>query len=312
MRPDRIVCGADSEQAIDTLTRIYTPLAQRGYRVLFTEIETAEVIKYAANAFLAVKISYINEIADLCEVVGADVDSVAAAIGMDRRIGPAFLRAGPGWGGSCFPKDTRALKAIADDHVVSLRIVDAAIEANMQRRDLILQKIEIACGGSVSGKRLAVFGLTFKGQTDDIRESPSIELIRELAERGARIRAYDPSHPADARRMLPGLVMTKTAVDAVRSGDGLIVLTDWKDFLKLDLGELAAYMANPVLIDIRNLFDEGVARMAGFDHYVRVGRRSVVIPKLIPSQSGPQESPAQLGGVRKILSLVNDTASVAN
>lgn len=274
MEPDRVVCGADNEQAMDVLRRIYAPLDQQGCRVLFTEIETAEVIKYAANAFLAVKISYINEIADLCEVVGADVERVATAIGMDHRIGAAFLRAGPGWGGSCFPKDTRALKAMAAEHVVPLRILEAAIEANARRRDVVLQKIEAACGGSVKGKRIAVFGLTFKGQTDDVRESPSIEVIRELAALGARVRAYDPAHPAEAGRMLPQLVMASRPVEAVRSADALVVLTDWKEFLECDLGELAAYMAQPILVDIRNLFNENEARMAGFGHYVRIGRRS--------------------------------------
>ncbi|MGU7768685.1 UDP-glucose dehydrogenase family protein [Burkholderia sp. MR1-5-21] len=274
MHPDRIVIGAEHEQAIAVLKRIFDPLERQGCDVLLTEIETAEVIKYASNAFLAVKISYINEIADLCEAVGADVDRVAAAMGLDHRIGAACLKAGPGWGGSCFPKDTRALRAIAADHVVSLRIVDAAIEANMMRRDTIVKKIEAACGGGVARKRLAVFGLTFKGETDDVRESPSIEVIRTLAERGARIRAYDPSRPAGAVRILPGLVMASCAVDAIKSADALIVLTDWKAFRDCDLEELVAYMSDPVLIDLRNLFDEDVVRSSGFRHYVRIGRKA--------------------------------------
>lgn len=274
MHPDRVVCGVEDERALDILHRIYAPLEQQGCNVVFTEIETAEIIKYAANAFLAVKISYINEIADLCEVVGADVDRVAAAIGLDHRIGAAFLRAGPGWGGSCFPKDTRALRAMAADHVVPLRIVDAAIEANGQRKENILRKIEAACGGSVAGKRLAVFGLTFKGQTDDIRESPSIDLVDALHARGARIHAYDPAHPADAFRLLPGLVMTRCAIDAVRNADAMVMLTDWNDFLNLDLGELAAYMSDPVLVDMRNLFDEAMVLRCGFRHYARIGRKA--------------------------------------
>jgi UDPglucose 6-dehydrogenase len=241
--------------------------------VLTTGIETAELIKYAANAFLAIKISYINEIADLCEMVGADVDRVAAGIGLDHRIGAAFLKAGPGWGGSCFPKDTRALKATAAEHVITMRIVDAAIESNTQRKYAILKKIETACGGSVAGKRLAIFGLTFKGQTDDVRESPSIDLIRSLVEQGARIRAYDPSSPAEASRLLPGLCMAETAVDAIKSADALVILTDWQQFMDCDLDELAAYMADPVMIDLRNLFDEQTVCRKGFRHYVRVGRK---------------------------------------
>lgn len=273
LHPDRIVFGTENEAAASILRRIYAPLENQGYAVLATGIETAELIKYAANAFLAIKISYINEIADLCEMVGADVDRVAAGIGLDHRIGAAFLNAGPGWGGSCFPKDTRALRATAAKHVVPMRIVDAAIESNTQRKFSILKKIEAACGGSVTGKRLAIFGLTFKGQTDDVRESPSIDLIRALTERGAKIRAYDPSSPAAAAQLLPGLWMADTAVDAIKSADALLILTDWKQFIDYDLGELAAYMADPVMVDLRNLFDEQTVCRKGFRHYTCVGRK---------------------------------------
>lgn len=274
LHPDRIVFGTENERAAEIMQRIYAPLEILGYDVLKTGIETAELIKYAANAFLAVKISYINEIADLCEIVGADVDRVAAGIGLDHRIGAAFLRAGPGWGGSCFPKDTRALKATAAQHVVPMRIVDAAIESNTQRKYAILKKIESACGGSVAGKRLAIFGLTFKGQTDDVRESPSIDLIRALTEQGARIRAYDPSSPAEATRLLPGLCMTTSAIDAVKSADALVVLTDWQQFIDCDLSELSAYMSDPVMLDLRNLYDEQTVCSKGFRHYMRIGRKT--------------------------------------
>ena len=288
MHPDRIVFGTESEQAAVIMRRIYAPLESLGYDVLTTGIETAELIKYAANAFLAIKISYINEIADLCEIVGADVDRVATGIGLDHRIGAAFLKAGPGWGGSCFPKDTRALKATAAEHVVPMRIVDAAIESNTQRKYAILKKINSACGGSVAGKRLAVFGLTFKGQTDDVRESPSIDLIRALTEQGAKIRAYDPSSPAEASRLLPGLCMAASAVDAVKSADALVVLTDWQQFIDCDLAELSAYMADPVMIDLRNLFDEKTVCSKGFRHYMRVGRKSTnslrARPGLVPQK----------------------------
>lgn len=281
MHPDRVVYGVEHARAAEIMGKIYAPLEAQGHQVLATEIETAEVIKYAANAFLAVKISYINEIADLCEVAGADVERVAAAIGLDRRIGRAFLNAGPGWGGSCFPKDTRALKAIANDHQVPLRVVEAAIEANTRRKDSVLRKIETACGGSVAGKRLAVLGLTFKGQTDDIRESPAIDVIRELCARGARVRAYDPSHPDEALRVLPNLVMKPTAVDAVRDADALVVLTDWLAFADIDLGELAAHMADAVMVDLRNLYAEEVARQGGFRHYVRLGRKVQPAPERV-------------------------------
>jgi UDPglucose 6-dehydrogenase len=274
MRPDRIVFGTDNDQAAAIMRRIYARLEEKGHAVLATEIETAELIKYASNAFLAVKISYINEIADLCEMVGADVERVADGMGLDHRIGPTCLKAGPGWGGSCFPKDTRALKATAAEYVVPMRIVDAAIEANMARKDAVLKKIETACGGSVAGKRVAVFGLTFKGKTDDVRESPSIEVIRALCERGAKVRAYDPSHPATATRILPHLMMAATPVGAVRSADALVILTDWEEFAECDLGELAAYMADPVMVDLRNLFEESAVRSNGFRYYARVGRKT--------------------------------------
>lgn len=297
LHPDRIVFGTENEPAAVIMRRIYAPLESLGYEVLPTGIETAELIKYAANAFLAIKISYINEIADLCETVGADVDLVAAGIGLDHRIGAAFLKAGPGWGGSCFPKDTRALKATAAEHVVPMRIVDAAIESNTQRKYGILKKIESACGGSVAGKRLAVFGLTFKGQTDDVRESPSIDLIRALTEQGAKIRAYDPSSPAEASRLLPGLCMTASAVDAVKSADALVVLTDWKQFIDCDLGELSAYMSDPVMIDLRNLFDEQTVCSHGFRHYMRVGRKPAnalrAHPALVLQQKRLDSTPLQ-------------------
>jgi UDPglucose 6-dehydrogenase len=275
MRPDRIVYGTESEQAADVMRRIYAPLQALGYEVFPTDIETAEVIKYAANAFLAVKISYINEMADLCEAVGADVEHVATGMGLDHRIGAPFLKAGPGWGGSCFPKDTRALRAIATQHVVPMRIVDAAIEANSQRKAVMLRKIEQACGGGVKGKRLAVFGLTFKGQTDDVRESPSIELIRALAASGASICAYDPSQPSEAAQLLPVDVrFSTTAQGAVENADALVILTDWKSFFDYDLSEMAAHMADPVMVDLRNMFDEAEALYRGFRLYTRVGRRA--------------------------------------
>ncbi|PRG23313.1 UDP-glucose dehydrogenase family protein [Burkholderia multivorans] len=272
MHPDRVVFGAEHPRAIEIMNAIYAPLAAAGHLVLATEIETAELVKYAANAFLAVKISYINEISDLCEAVGADVELVANGMGLDRRIGAAFLRAGPGWGGSCFPKDTRALKATASEHAVPLRIVSAAIESNALRKAQILQRIENACGGSIKGKRIAVLGLTFKGQTDDVRESPSIDVIQLLVGAGAHIRAYDPARPHEASRLLPQVFMESSAVDAVRSADAVVVMTEWKAFETLDLADLADHMSDPVMLDMRNLFDERRAADCGFRRYERVGR----------------------------------------
>lgn len=272
MHPDRVVFGAEHPRAIEIMKAIYAPLEATGHLVLATEIETAELVKYAANAFLAVKISYINEISDLCEAVGADVDLVANGMGLDRRIGASFLKAGPGWGGSCFPKDTRALKATASEHAVPLRIVSAAIESNALRKEQILRRIEKACGGSIKDKRIAVLGLTFKGQTDDVRESPSIDVIQLLVGAGAHIRAYDPARPHEASRLLPQVFMEGSAIDAVRSADAVVVMTEWKAFEALDLADLADHMADPVMLDMRNLFSERLAVDSGFRRYERVGR----------------------------------------
>lgn len=274
MRPDRIVLGTENNAAARIMQQVYAPLIEAGAVLLVAAPETAEMIKYASNAFLAVKVSYINEVADLCEQVGADIGPVALGIGLDRRIGQQFLQVGPGWGGSCFPKDTRALRATAADNAVPMRIVEAAIEANDQRKHAVVRKVESICGGSVAGKRLAVFGLTFKSGTDDLRESPSIDAIRALSGRGARVRAYDPSQPTEAIRLLPGLVMASTPVATVRNADVLIVLTDWKEFAECDLDQLAAYMADPIMIDLRNLFDEMAVRNHGFRHYVCLGRKT--------------------------------------
>lgn len=273
MMPDRVVYGTDHAEAAAVIRQIYAPLEQQGHALLATDIESAELIKYAANAFLAIKLSYINEIADLCESVGANVQKVVDGIGSDRRIGLEFLKPGPGWGGSCFPKDARALTAAAADHAVSLRVVDAAMEANRERKNAVVRKIATACGGSLEGKRVAAFGLTFKGQTDDIRESPSIAVIRALSEQGAKVRAYDPAHPAEAGRVLPGLAMMGTALAAVRNADVLVVLTDWREFVECDLEELAAYMADPVMVDFRNLFNDRYVLSHGFHRYLCVGHK---------------------------------------
>jgi UDPglucose 6-dehydrogenase len=274
MKPDRIVVGVEDERSADVMRRIYAPFMKMSRKFILTDIETAEIIKYAANAFLAVKISYINEVADLCEAVGADVEKVAIGIGSDQRIGSAFLKVGPGWGGSCFPKDTRALHTTATDNGVPMRIVEAAIESNTRRKKSIVNRIEAACGGSLAGKKLAVFGLTFKGQTDDMRESPSLDVVPALLARGAEVQAFDPSMPADALRLLPNVLITETPISAARGADALIVLTDWSDFLKYDLADIAKVMTDPVMIDLRNMFDEGTVRQSGFRRYAGMGRRA--------------------------------------
>jgi len=277
MEPDRIVIGAEDPRAIAVMKRIYDPFVGAGQKLMVTGIETAELIKYAANAFLAVKISFINEMADLCEELGADVEQVAAGIGSDARIGPAFLRVGPGWGGSCFPKDTKALQATAHDLGVPVRIVEAAVTANAERKKAMAERIAAACDGAVKGKRIAVLGLTFKGQTDDMRDSPSLDIVPALIARGAEVVAYDPSSPKEAARLLPEVTLAESAADAARGADALVVLAEWKVFRSLDLGRLARLMRHRALVDLRNLFTAAEAKAAGFDRYTSIGRADRIV-----------------------------------
>jgi UDPglucose 6-dehydrogenase len=274
MEPDRIVVGCENAAALSVMRRIYAPLSAQNTPFVETDIETAEMIKYAANAFLAVKVSFINEISDLCEAVGADVSDVARGIGLDKRIGSSFLRAGPGWGGSCFPKDTRALEMVAQDVNLPLKIVGAAMRANTDRKRDMAARIEKLCGGNIKGKKLAVLGLTFKGQTDDMRESPSLDILPLLVDAGAHVRAFDPSDPHGAADMLPGVELFSSAGAAAAGSDALIVLTDWMVFKSYDLSELAAVMNDPVLIDLRNLFDRQKSADAGFKNYFDLGSRN--------------------------------------
>jgi UDPglucose 6-dehydrogenase len=276
MEPDRIVVGCENAAALQVMRRIYAPLSAQNTPFVETDIETAEMIKYAANAFLAVKVSFINEISDLCEAVGADVSDVARGIGLDKRIGSSFLRAGPGWGGSCFPKDTRALEMVAQDVSLPLKIVGAAMQANTDRKRDMAARIAKLCGGNIKGKKLAVLGLTFKGQTDDMRESPSLDILPLLVEAGAHVRAFDPSDPHGAADMLPGVELFSSAGAAAMGSDALIVLTDWMVFKSYDLSELAAVMNDPVLIDLRNLFDRQKSVDAGFKNYFDLGSRNSV------------------------------------
>jgi UDPglucose 6-dehydrogenase len=282
MEPDRIVVGVESPAALKVMQAIYAPLVAQDVPLLVTTVGTAQMIKYAANAFLAVKVSYINEIADLCEAVGADVEVVARGIGLDNRIGPSFLKTGPGWGGSCLPKDTLALQAVAEDARTQVAIVEAAIDANNRRKSAMARRIVRIAGGDVAGKdmagkdmegrTIALLGLTFKGQTDDMRQSPAIDIARELMRAGARVAAYDPSQPHDAARLLPGVTLAASAVEAAAGADAVALVTDWKSFRSLDFSAIAAAMRTPVMIDLRNFLDEGLVRAAGFTAYHRLGK----------------------------------------
>lgn len=273
LEPDRIVVGLTNPAARDVMQNIYAPLTASGnVPFVVTGIQTAELVKYAANAFLAVKISFINEIADLCEAVDADIGEVARGVGLDKRIGSAFLNTGPGWGGSCFPKDTRALLATSAAVDVKSQIVAAAVQANEDRKTDMVSRIVAAVGGDVSGKRIAVLGVTFKGQTDDMRESTSLVVLPSLQALGAEIVAFDPSRPHEAGKLLPGVTMVGHQMDAVAGADALVILTDWTIFRLYDYKAMAAIMASPVLVDLRNLLDAKHADACGFSRYISLGR----------------------------------------
>lgn len=274
LNPDRIVIGTNSERARRMLLDLYAPLGKKGVRIVATDRETAEITKYAANSFLATKIAFINEIADLCERVGGNVAEVAEAIGLDRRIGESYLQVGPGYGGSCFPKDTRAFVATADELGVAQRIVATAIAANDQRKSGMAKRIEDANGGSVDGKTLAVLGLTFKANTDDMRDAPSLTIVPALQKRGANIRAYDPGIDGRAVEFLPGIECCDSAYDAAHEADSVVVMTEWPEFREIDLERLYQRMRGRTLIDLRNIFSLDAVRSAGFD-YVSIGRRPV-------------------------------------
>lgn len=271
MFPDRIVIGCDQFEAEMVMRRIYAPLIAANVPIVITDSTTAELIKYAANAFLAVKVSFINEVSDLCEALGADIRDVANGIGLDRRIGGAFLRPGPGWGGSCFPKDTRALLATASHSSVRVSTVEAAIASNSARKSSMAQRVVQSCGGRVDGKNICVFGLTFKGQTDDMRESPALEIIKDLVNLGANVTAFDPSKPEAASQLLPQIRHAYSPQHAVAGSDLLLILTDWGVFTTYDMSELASLMRDPVMLDLRNLFDKNAILAGGFRKYQGLG-----------------------------------------
>jgi UDPglucose 6-dehydrogenase len=269
--PDRVVVGTDDERARRLMAELYRPLFINETPILFTNRRTAELIKYAANAFLATKITFINEMAELCEKVGANVQEVARGMGFDRRIGSKFLHAGPGFGGSCFPKDASALAAIGQRHGAPVRIIETVIGVNNARKSAMVQKIMGACGGAVRRKRLAVLGLAFKPNTDDIREAPSLSILPVLVAEGAEVVAYDPAAMGEARKLLPEVKFAPDPYACVEGADALVLLTEWDEFRALDLDRVRAALRKPVAVDLRNVYkpDEMVAR--GFT-YVSIGR----------------------------------------
>ena len=272
--PDRIVVGSDDDRARKVLAEIYRPLYLNAPPIIFVSRRTAELIKYASNAFLATKITFINEMADLCEQVGADVQEVARGMGLDNRIGGKFLHAGPGFGGSCFPKDTSALIKTAHDHGVPLRLVETVSTVNEQRKRAMARRVVQALGGSVRGKIIAVLGLTFKPNTDDTRDSPAIPLITALHDLGAIVRGYDPAGMEQAKPLLPDVHYCQSAYSAAEGADAVVIATEWEQFRALDLTRLKAVMMQPVIVDLRNIYRADEMRRAAF-RYVPIGRAEV-------------------------------------
>jgi UDPglucose 6-dehydrogenase len=270
-RPDRVVVGVESERAKDVLERLYRPLNLIQAPILFTSLETAELIKYATNSFLASKITFINEMADLCERVGADVQVLAKGIGLDGRIGSKFLHPGPGYGGSCFPKDTTALLRIAEEAGSPLRIVESVVAVNDGRKRTMVRRIVQACGGSVQGKTIAILGVTFKPNTDDVRESPSLVILPALQAEGATVRAYDPEGMTTAAALLPDVVWCEDAYDAMEAADAVVILTEWNAFRTLDLARARERLHQPIMVDLRNVYDPAEMIAAGFS-YTSIGR----------------------------------------
>jgi UDPglucose 6-dehydrogenase len=275
-RPDRVVVGCDGERAREAMREVYRPLYLHETPILFTSPESSELIKYAANAFLATKITFINEMADLCEKLGGDVQDVARGIGLDGRIGSKFLHAGPGFGGSCFPKDTLALLKTSQDSGAPTRIVEAVVAVNEARKVRMAEKIEHAFGG-VRGKTVAVLGLTFKPNTDDMRDAPSLVIVPRLMSAGAAIRAYDPEGAKEAAKELGGVTFCASAYDALEGADGVVLLTEWNEFRALDFARMKALLKRPLMVDLRNVYRPAQMEAAGFT-YVSVGRATAGAP----------------------------------
>ncbi len=267
MRPDRIVIGTESERAKEILRRIYRPLSLRETPLLFADLETAELIKYAANAFLALKISYINQISDLCEKVGADVHDVARGIGLDGRIGPKFLHPGPGYGGSCFPKDTNALMHTAREVGAPLSLVEATVSYNEARKSDMAERVLALLDGNAKGKRVAILGLTFKPNTDDMREAPSLTILPRLRAAGIEVTAHDPAGMEEARKLMPDVIYCEDAYETLAGADALVLLTEWNAYRGMDIRRMHGLMRQPLVIDLRNVYRSREMRRAGFTYH---------------------------------------------
>jgi UDPglucose 6-dehydrogenase len=271
MRPDRVVIGTNSERAKEVMRNLYRPLYLIETPIVFTSRQSSELIKYAANTFLATKITFINEIADLCEQVDANVHDVARGIGLDGRIGRKFLHAGPGYGGSCFPKDTRALVSTARDAGSPLKIIETVVALNDERKQKMAERVIAACGGDLNGKTVAVLGLTFKPNTDDMRESPSLDIVPALQKAGATVRAYDPEGMHEAKTMLDHVIWCDGAYETMNDADVLVIITEWNEFRALDLDRVKTLMKKPVMVDLRNIYDPADMSEQGFDYH-SIGR----------------------------------------
>jgi UDPglucose 6-dehydrogenase len=271
MRPDRVVIGVDGERAAEVLKAIYKPLYLTETPMVVTNLETAELIKYATNAFLATKISFVNEMANLCEAVGADVADLAKGIGLDGRIGRKFLHPGPGYGGSCFPKDTLALIRIAQEHGTPSRIVETVVEVNAAQKARMIRKIREALGGHEAGKTIAVLGLTFKPETDDMREAPSLSILPALVEKGATVNAHDPQGKVTARQLMPEISYFDDPYEACRGADAVVLMTEWNQYRALDFEKIKKMLKHPAFIDLRNVYDPQTMADLGFS-YTGVGR----------------------------------------
>jgi UDPglucose 6-dehydrogenase len=292
MYPDRVVIGTRDPKAAELMRDVYSPLTAAGVPFIITDVETAELIKYASNGFLATKISFINEVAQICEAWGANVEVVAKGMGLDARIGPKFLSTGPGFGGSCFPKDTRAAAQIARDQGLRFRIIEAVLEVNEVTQKRMLDKIERALG-TTAGKTVAVLGLSFKPNTDDIRESPALPIVQGLLDRGATVRAFDPEAMEGCRPLFPAVIFCDNAYEAAKGADALVILTEWNQFRKLELDHLHELLRQPLVVDLRNLYEPEKMASAGF-HYISIGRPEGV-PEIRPQAVA---KPASSAGAR--------------
>ena len=289
MRPDRVVIGCESDRAREVMRQLYRPLFLIETPILFTNLETSELIKYAANAFLAMKISYINQVSDLCDKVGADVHDVARGIGLDGRIGPKFLHPGPGYGGSCFPKDTLALVKTARDAGAPISLIETTVDFNDARKHQMVEHIAAALGGSVAGKTVAALGLTFKPNTDDMRDAPSLVILPELMRRGAKVQAHDPVGMEEAKKLMPDLDYCEDAYDAVAGADALVILTEWNSYRALDLKRIKGLMRSANIVDLRNIYRPDEVAQLGY-RYASLGR---------PQAAQPESSVVDLAAARE-------------